>query len=58
MLVPNLDVVVVVFKLDNLRLIFVNCPPIPWSSRIWTILGMCSEVTTCILLVPKICLSS
>ena len=39
-LVLDLDVVVVVFKLDDLYLILVSCPPIPWLSRIWTTLGM------------------
>ena len=39
-LVLDLDMVVVIFRLDDLYLILVSFPPIPWSSRIWTTLGM------------------
>ena len=44
-LVPDLDAVVVIIKLDDLHLILVSCPPIPWLSGTWMILGMWSDVT-------------
>ena len=49
-----LDVVNLVYLLNDQNMILVSCPSIPWSSWTWTILGMWLDVKIRIFLVLEI----